>query len=162
MTAWDAKSPLSHFAMVVPRGSPYHSTLYFTMLQVIETGIVEREFQKWLAPEPNCQPISKTADPLDFNKMVGIFIWLGAGVFLTIIIFCGELTIKKPTPDISSVDIDSTIMDELEESGIFQDLKGISHRLETTSLLRKRPNFTLNELLDLTKKRKRKISRQAF
>ncbi len=121
------------------------------MLKMQETGATVREMRRWYAKEPNCQTGSKTVDPLSIEKMVGSFVWLSLGIWVTLIIFCIELVIDKKFPDVSGPGW-TLMLDKLQKLGNVEALRVILTRVEKAPYFRERAGMTVREFLDLAKR----------
>ncbi len=122
------KSPvapvLASFAM--SKNSTFLPILSRKLLSMIENGRIATLNAKHLIQEPNCTPLLKEATPLSIQKLIALFLLVGFGVLLALII----LAIEK----VSTQNRDLKLADN---AGDFEMLQDEELRSAFTIILRK-------------------------
>ena len=68
------------------KNSPYKKFIDKAILKMFESGKLRNILQRWKVEEPNCSPMIREGKPLNFKKLISIFVIIGLGVLLAIIV----------------------------------------------------------------------------
>ena len=68
------------------KNSPYKKFIDEAILKMFESGKLRNILQRWKVEEPDCSPMIREAKPLNYKKLISIFVIIGLGVLLAIIV----------------------------------------------------------------------------
>ena len=72
------------------KNSPYKKFIDEAILKMFESGKLRNILQRWKVEEPDCSPMISEGKPLNFKKLISIFVIIGLGVLLAIIVVLFE------------------------------------------------------------------------
>ena len=73
-------------AIVMTKNSPYKKFIDEAILKMFESGKLRNILQRWKVEEPDCSPMNREGKPLNFKKLISIFVIIGLGVLFAIIV----------------------------------------------------------------------------
>ena len=77
-------------SFALQKNSPYKIFMNKAFLKMDVSGQLHRMSQKWKINEPNCQPLIRKGNPLNFEKLVSLFLILVIGVICSLIVMIYE------------------------------------------------------------------------